>query len=219
MAFILGDVPFFRCLVRKEYTRDLADGHGEYIEGVAHAVRCIRGDSLWFQVNLKDPYGGCAFALPIEALAWKPCPLPEGLAHIQPWDCFSQDFTVVELAFVRRAATYILPGRIKAEYRFTIDFAGSDLAVDPAQHKALHVCFLESGLIGAFPNNRVLWEDKAFWDVSTDKPDLDVLNQEFRAEGPQFRTPPAIKPTPFVETYVDRFVESYANGKHEDPHR
>ncbi len=187
MSHILGDIPFFRCLVRKEYTRDMADGQGQYIEGIAHAVRVTRGNSLWFQVNFKDPYGGCAFTLPIEALVWKECPDQTEMTYVQPWDCFSDTFSVHEMAFVKRATTYILPERVKAEYRFTIDFTGSDLADDPAQHKALHLCFLENGLIGAFPNNRVLWEDRAFWDVRQDRPDFDVLNQEFRAEGPRFR--------------------------------
>lgn len=183
MPYILGDVPYFRCLARKEYTRDLADGHGEYIPGVAHAVRCVRGDSLWFQVNFKDPYGGCAYLLPIQALCWKPCEVPETMQYTQPWDVFSPHFTVVELAFVRRSLVHVLPGRLRGEYRFTIDFTGTDLADDPAQHKAVHLCFLENGLIGAFPNNRLLWTDTAFWDVREERPDFDVLNAEFRAEG------------------------------------
>jgi hypothetical protein len=49
----------------------------------------------------------------------------------------------------RRGAAYVLPHRIRAQYQFTIDFMGSAIADDPEQHKSLHVCLIEGGLIGA----------------------------------------------------------------------
>ena len=58
-----------------------------------------------------------------------------------------------------------LPDRRPAQYRFSIDFTGTDLADDPEQHKHLHVCALEGGLICALPNNRILFRDDAFWQV------------------------------------------------------
>jgi hypothetical protein len=66
-----------------------------------------------------------------------------------------------------------------------VDFTGSDLADDPEQHKHLHICFLQGGLIGAFPNNRVLFRDDAFWKVMDQKPDFTSLAGEYRAEGHQ----------------------------------
>lgn len=84
-----------------------------------------------------------------------------------------------------RGATFILPDRRPAQYRFTIDFTGSDLADDPDQHKSLHIMFLEAGYIGAYPNNRVLWHDPAFWQVMSEKPDFVSLADEFRSEGHQ----------------------------------
>lgn len=185
MAYVLGSIPFFECLIRKEYTQGLKSGHGEYIPAVAHAIRCVRGHSLWFQCMLLDPYGGCAFMVPTEALCWAPCELPDDLTYIQPWDVFSSEFGVCEIDFVRRGAVEILPARVKGQYHCTIDFVGTDLAEYPEQHKSLHICKLENGLIGAFPNNRLLWSDPAFWKTVDAVPRFASLGGEFRAEGNQ----------------------------------
>lgn len=185
MAYIYGDVPFFECLVRREYTRNLTDGHGEYLPAVAHAVRSIRGHSLWFQCIFTQRHAGAAFLLPIEALCWRPCDKPDAMTYVQPWDCFSETFTAHQSSFVGRGAVAVLPDRVPGQYRFTIDWAGSDLAEYPEQHKSAHVVFLETGLIGAFPNNRMLWSDPAFWTVADEKPDFISLAGEFRAEGNQ----------------------------------
>lgn len=134
---------------------------------------------------LLEPYGGCAFLVPIEALCWKPCDPPADMTYVEPWDVFSSEFGVCEMDFVRRGAVEILPARIKGQYHVTIDFVGSDLADYPEQHKSLHICKLETGLIGAFPNNRVLWSDPAFWKTVEDLPRFQSLPGEYRAEGNQ----------------------------------
>ena len=185
MAYIYGDVPFFECLVRREYTRGMQDGHGEFLPAVAHAVQCKRGRSLLFQCVFTQRFAGASFLLPIEALCWQECPAPEAMTYVQPWDCFSETFTVHEASFVARGAVVVLPGRLSGQYRFTIDWAGSDLADHFEQHKHLHVVFVEGGLIGAFPNNRLLWCDPAFWSVTDEVPDFRSLGGEFRAEGNQ----------------------------------
>lgn len=198
MAYILGNVPFFDCYVRREYTRAFKDGHGEFLKGIAHAVRCIRGNSLMFQVVFAEQWAGCSFTLPIEALCWKPCDKPDDMTFVQPWDCFSSDFGVCEFDLMKRGAVEVLPHRVPAQYRFTIDWTGSDLADHFEQHKHLHVVFMDSGLIGAFPNNRIVWSDPAFWTTTTEKPDFESLAGEFRAEGNQhlFRASANETPTP-----------------------
>lgn len=201
MPYVLGSVPYFRCLVRREYTRNLQDRHGEYIPAVAYGVRCVRGHSLWFQCMLMEPTdgtpnntGGASFMVPIEALVHKPCAKPDDMTYVQPWDVFSSDFGVCALDFVSRGAVYILPEKRPGQYLFTLDFTGSDLADDPDQHKSLHVCMIEGGLIGAFPNNRLLWQDDAFWKLMDERPDFISLAPEFRAEGNQHILRPAPAP-------------------------
>lgn len=200
MAYIYGDIPFFECLVRREYTQNLESGHGEYIPAVAHAVQAKRGRSLQFQcVFTAGGEAGAAFLLPIEALCWRPSPKPFDMTYVQPWDCFSDHFTVHEASFVARGAVNVLPAKKRGQYRFTIDWAGSDLADHFEQHKHLHLVFMDDGLIGAFPNNRLLWDDPAFWETTRELPKFRSLSGEFRAEGNQamFRRRPdaAVVPT------------------------
>lgn len=185
MATILGSIPYIDCLVRKEYTQDLQAGAGEYIEAKAIGVLCIRGDSLQFQVVMKEPYAGCAFLLPIEALVTRPCPPAPSTKIVQPWDCFSSEFGVCELATVRRGAVKLLKDGVLGEYRFSIAFTGSDLADDPAQRKLLHVVLREDGLVGAYPNNRMVFLDRAlFGDLEPEtRLEFTTLSREFRAEG------------------------------------
>ena len=181
MPYLIGAVPtLFRILVRQEYTLNLEEGHGEYIAADAIGVRCVRGQSLYFQCILGN---GAAFLLPVEALVWKPCELPEGMDAIQPWDCMASDFGVAEFGTLARGGMVVMPGKVRGQYRFSIDFTGTDLADDAVQHKMLHIAYLETGLIGAFPNNRVLWVDPALRDVPEESPRLRSLAYEFRAEG------------------------------------
>lgn len=190
MAYVLGNIPFFGCYVRREFTRNMKDRHGEFIPAVAYAVRCVRAHSLWFQCMLMEPAdadqpnntGGASFLLPIQALCDEPCEYPKDMTYVQPWDCMSNTFGVVEMDFVKRGMVYILPDRLKATYLFTIDFTESDLADTVEQHKSAHICKLANGLIGAFPNNRLIWRDDAFWKMMTEQPDFVSLAPEFRSE-------------------------------------
>jgi hypothetical protein len=190
MAYIYGDIPFFECLVRREYTRNMEDGYGEFLPVVVHSVRCIRGSSLWFQTILTKQWAGCAFMVPIQALCWKECAPPSSMDFVQPWDCFSSHFTVVESQFVHRGSIQVFdsgrpPNRVSGQFRFTIDWTGSDLADFPDQHKHLHFCQLETGQFCAVPNNRILWEDPAFWKLTDEMPAFKSLGGEWRAEGNQ----------------------------------
>lgn len=183
MAFVLGNIPYIDCLVRKEFTQNLQSGHGEYIEAKAVAVLCVRGDSLQFQCIMKEPYAGCAFTLPIEALCTRPCPPAAATSVVQPWDAFSSEFGVCELTTVRRGAVKLLKDGVLAEYRFTLAYTGTDLADDPDQRKLLHVVLREDGLIGAYPNNRCVFLDRALFGDLEAKPEFSTLSREFRAEG------------------------------------
>src|SRR5262245_40530912 len=116
-------------------------------------------------------------------LVTRPVATPPNATTSQPWDVFSSDFGVCQDTFVHRGAVTVLPAMVGAQYRFTLDFVGTDLAEYPDQHKSLHVVFRDDGLVGAYPNNRLLWHDPAFWKTTTEKPDFLSLSGEFRSEG------------------------------------
>lgn len=188
MSYIFDSVPYFRALMRREYTRNLADGVGEFYPCIIHAVRVIRSNSLEFQCTFTDRYGGAGFLAPIEAFTTLPTPLERGedgrpdMTYIQPYDCFSETFTVTEMRFHMGMSCLVLPGRIPARYRFTIDYCGSDLAEDNEQHKHHHVVVMENGQLAAVPNNRLIWVDHAYWEPTTERPDFAALGGEFYAE-------------------------------------
>lgn len=184
MSYIFDKIPYFRCLIRREFTVNHTGHHGEYLKAIAVGVRCQRGLSLYFQTWIVDPYAtGAMFLLPIDAICFKPCVSPDKNL-IQPWDTFSSDFGVTRLEIFHRSKAYVLPDRAEGRYMMTIDFTGNELADDLEQHKHLHIIKMDGGWLAAVPNNRVLIEDKAFFDnpTTTDKPDFISLEPEYFAE-------------------------------------
>jgi hypothetical protein len=191
MPFILSDTPsIVRCLVRKEFTQNHASGQGEYLKAHILGIRCQEAASLQFQVRFDEhECAGAMFCLPIQALCWKPCELPD-VELIQPWDTFSSTFTVHEFALWKRGNAQLLnvrkikgyPERLKARYLFTIDFEGNALADDFQQHKQLHVLQVEQGWFAAVPNNRVLSVDEAFEKPCEQLPRFESLEHLYTAE-------------------------------------
>lgn len=185
MSHIFDAIPYFKALLRREFTVNLQRHHGQYLPVHVVGVRMVRGRSIWFQTWIQDGYGaGAMFLVPIHALALKPCQRPPTLL-VQPWDVFSPHFSVSTIPLFKDTTAYLLPGRHRGRYLMTFDFIGTDLADDIEQHKHLHLLAMEGGWLAAVPNNRVLIEDTAFIEkgVMTEKPDFVSLGHEFWAEG------------------------------------
>lgn len=188
--FVIGSFDkFFGGYLRREYTRNLVDGYGDYYPCVMHGLRIVRGRSIEIQCVLTGPHAGAGFLAPIEAFCWRipDAPRVKGqpvdMTYVQPWDCFSDTFGVHEFEFHRRMKALILPERREARYRFSIDFVGSSLAEWAEQHKHLHIMEMADGSIGAFPNNRVLWIEPAMYaEPLTERPDFIALDLEAMAE-------------------------------------
>lgn len=191
MSFILADTPsIVRCLVRAEFTQNHQSGHNTYLKAHILGVRCQEAASLQFQVRFDEPScAGAMFCLPIQALCWKPCPIPD-TELIQPWDTFSSTFCMHEFALWKRGNAQLLnvrgvepyPERLPARYLFTIDFEGNALSNCPQQHKQLHVLQVEEGWFAAVPNNRVLSVDTAFERPCEALPRFESLEHLYTAE-------------------------------------
>jgi len=223
MAYLIKNIPYFKVWVRKEFTHNHRKYQGEYIHALACAVTSIPDRCLSFQViftgcedeenRLENPHGGAMWArMPITALVADepldtfPPPLQTHLA--QPWDCSARNFEVIK--FDRTSSS---PWQCKIDgefytgkYYFTVDYTGSEIADDPAQHKQSHVIELTSGpwkgCIVALPNNRVRVTSPAMWVTGQGAPDFIPSQWTHSAEG--------------HDSYMDwetTFDNLYANNK------
>ena len=179
MSYLISNVPHFNCWIRKEFTCDHQDYHGEFLHGIVIAVNTIPDRSLSFQVVFtgcevdfeegpeENVHGGAMWArMPIQALVadipldeW-PTPMQDHLA--QPWDCESRHHSVITMDRVSSSPWLCKIDNefYKGKYLFTVDYTDSDIADDPAQHKQSHVLYLTdagewTGNFVALPNNRV----------------------------------------------------------------
>ena len=230
MPYLISNVPHFNCWVRREFTCNHMDYHGEYLHAVAFAVNTIPDRSLSFQVVFtgceeleetgENVHGGAMWArMPIEALV-ADIPLQEWpepmLDHLcQPWDCESRDHSVVIMDRVSSSPWICkIDGEFyTGKYMFTVDYTGNDIADDPAQHKQSHVIYLTdagewTGNFVALANNRVRATSPALWRTGEGAPNFAPSQWVHSAEGHESYLDPV---TTFDNLYSDNRKKK--NGK------
>ena len=232
MPYLISNVPHFNCWVRREFTCNHMDYHGEFLHAVAFAVNTIPDRSLSFQVVFtgceeleetgENVHGGAMWArMPIEALV-ADIPLQEWpepmLDHLcQPWDCESRDHSVVIMDRVSSSPWICkIDGEFyTGKYMFTVDYTGNDIADDPAQHKQSHVIYLTdagewTGNFVALPNNRVRATSPALWRTGEGAPNFAPSQWVHSAEGHESYLDP-------VTTFDNLYSEGVdANGVEEN---
>jgi len=194
MPYLQSNIPHFKCWVRREYTKNHEEYHGEFLHAMAIAVttmpcRCLSFQLIFTGIEAEGEeedtvHGGAMWArMPITALVgdvpleeW-PEPMPVWAA--QPWDCSSHHHSVYVLD---RATPCPWLAKIDGEmypakYLFTVDYSESEIADDPAQHKQSHVLQLLdagswTGNIVALPNNRVRVTHPAWFETGEGAPDF-----------------------------------------------
>ena len=185
MPYLQSNIPHFKCWVRREYTKNHEEYHGEFLHAMAIAVttmpcRCLSFQLIFTGIEAEGEeedtvHGGAMWArMPITALVgdvpleeW-PEPMPVWAA--QPWDCSSHHHSgyVLDRATPCPLLAKIDGEMYPAKYLFTVDYTESEIADDPAQHKQSHVLQLleadeYTGNIVALPNNRVRVTHPAWW--------------------------------------------------------
>ena len=50
MSYLVSNIPYFKCWVRKEFTHNHEQYHGEYLHAMAFAVNTVPDRCLSFQV-------------------------------------------------------------------------------------------------------------------------------------------------------------------------
>jgi len=71
MSCLITNLPTTKVWVRKEYLRDLKDGHGEFVEGVWVSAKSIPGRAFYFETYLPE-YAAMFDKLPISAFVSSP---------------------------------------------------------------------------------------------------------------------------------------------------
>ena len=190
MSYLISNIPHFKCWVRKEFTANHEQYHGEYLHAIAIAVNTIPDRSLSFQVVFTgideedNVHGGAMWArMPIQALiADIPCdtwgePMEDHLA--QPWDCEARNHSVVVIDRVSSSPWLCKIDNkfYRGKYMFTVDYTGNSIADCPAQHKQSHVLYITEdckwkGNFVALPNNRVRATSPALWVTGEGPPDF-----------------------------------------------
>ena len=215
MPYLISNVPNFKCWVRKEFTCNHQDYHGEYLHAMAFAVNTIPDRSLSFQIVFtgweidqedgpdENVHGGAMWArMPIQALVadipleeW-PEPMEDHLC--QPWDCESRTHSVVVMDRVSSSPWICkIDGEFyTGKYLFTVDYTDHEIADDPAQHKQSHVLHLTDGPwmgnMVALPNNRVRATSPALWRTGEGAPDFAPSQWTHSAEAHESYLDPSV---------------------------
>jgi hypothetical protein len=169
MAYLNANLPIINCLIRNEFLFNHEKGHGEFTPADVHSVASIQGRSPVFEAFLEN--GVNWTRRPIHAFVWNTkaevLPLTE---HIY-WDCFSDyvDVKVRERLGGLRADLISITGvKRQGLYLFTIDWSHQDKNMvdtgysETPEHKCGHVFKMDNGNYFIYPNNRIIWMDRAW---------------------------------------------------------
>lgn len=169
MAYLNANLPIINCLIRNEFLFNHEKGHGEFTPADVHSVASIQGRSPLFEAFLEN--GVNWTRRPIHAFAWNKkaevLPLTE---HIY-WDCFSDyiDVKVRERLGGLKADLISVTGvKRQGLYLFTIDWSHQDKNMvdtgfsETPEHKCGHVFKMDNGNYFIYPNNRIIWMDRAW---------------------------------------------------------
>ena len=202
MATLITNAPPQKVWVRKEYLRDMRDGHGEFVLGYWVSIKSLPGRCFYFETYLPE-YGALFDKLPISAfVAWDSdnphhpvTPDPDlPLEELQFWNCFSYEITTLEKNLLYTARWEIRPkthGTLCGDYLFTIDSynadkSGTDItfAEVPDEHKSFNIIQLSTNQFAAYPNNRCRIADPSLSPEQFKTPDFLVSTRDFNVEYP-----------------------------------
>ena len=156
MSHLICNIPNQKVWVRREYLRDLEDGHGEFVEGHWVTAKSIPGRAFYFETFLPE-YGALFDKLPISAFVSSPETLEVDMAlpDLQFWNCMDYGVTCIQKQFIGSMDYEVWTknhGRVKGSYIATLDnyHIHSDevdysTAEQPDEHKSINLLELETG--------------------------------------------------------------------------
>ena len=170
MSYLNHNIPTIRCFIRDEYLFNHEKGHGLGTPCDVHTVASMEGITPLFEAFLEN--GVNWTRRPISAFFWKKdAPVRPLTDHII-WDCFSNYIDVsIRNRLSGLRAQLITPDNtpLEGEYLFTIDWGFENKAgmcdvsfSETSEHKCAHVFKMDEGNFFAYPNNKIIWYDKAW---------------------------------------------------------
>lgn len=171
MSYLNANIPTINCLIRNEFLFNHEKGHGEHTRADVHSVASIQGRSPLFEAFLEN--GVNWTRRPIHAFCWKEDAEVLPLNEYIYWDCFSPyiDVNIRERLSGLRADLISISKQVRQGiYLFTIDWSHEnrnnlDLGFsETPEHKCGHVFKMDNGNYFVYPNNRIIWMDRAFTD-------------------------------------------------------
>ena len=199
MPELICNLPAEQIWVRKEYLRDLQDGHGEFVKGIWITAKSIAGRAFYFETYLPE-YGAMFDKLPISAFVSKPVTpkLDMNLPNLQFWNCMDYNVTAIHKQFIGSMDFEVLTrdfGIVKGTYICTLDnYHGDENVIDystsetPEEHKSFNLLELNNGQYCLYPNNRMRLYDNSLTPTEPLKPDFKVSTIEYQVEnGNEYR--------------------------------
>jgi hypothetical protein len=193
MSCLITNLPTTKVWVRKEYLRDLKDGHGEFVEGVWVSAKSIPGRAFYFETYLPE-YAAMFDKLPISAFVSSP-ETPEvdmDLPNLQFWNCMDYGVRAIvkqhisTMDFEVHTRNYEF---LKGKYLFTLDnyhvdpdVIDTNVSEFPDEHKSHNCIMLENGQFCLYPNNRMRVFDLSITPETPKTPDFKVSTHIFQVE-------------------------------------
>lgn len=193
MSFLVLNLPPVHCYVRKEFLYDFEKGHGEFVPCIWVTLKSIRGQAFRIEAYLPE-YGALYDKLPLNAFVSRDTDLNDllPLDHLQIWDCFSYNATIVKKSFLGNlSAKFYAKDKqwYGGNYMFTVDNASPDPNIIdttysewPEDHKSFNFIELDNGQYAAQPNNRTIFLDPASNPKELLFPDFKVCTKLYRVE-------------------------------------
>jgi len=193
MSELICNLPAIKVKVRREYLRDLEDGHGEFVDGIWVSAKSIPGRAFYFETYLPE-YGALFDKLPISAfLSQAETPTPDmPLNNLQFWNCMDYGVVAISKQFIGSMDYEVLTrdfGLQKGTYIATLDNYHADInSVDfstseqPDEHKSFNLLELNNGQFCLYPNNRMRVYDNSLTPDEPKRPDFKVSTEFYQVE-------------------------------------
>lgn len=195
MSFLVANLPPIHCYVKREFLYDFEKGFRDYVPCIWVSIKSIRGQAFRIEAYLPE-YGALYDKLPLHAFVSRKdnlnldIHLP--LDHLQIWDCFSNDITIIRKSFLNNlSAKFYAKNKqwYTGNYLFTVDNAHPDpniidttYAEWPEDHKSFNFIELDNGQYAAQPNNRTIFLDAASNPKGLLFPDFKVCTKKYIVE-------------------------------------